>query len=826
LKLGTKAAADADILRVGTQMACALSDLQLDRPVILAVDDAHWSDQASLQTLGFALRRLRGHRVLTVVSTRDTVAERLPENLHRLMVGASGIRLRLRGMDVAEVQALATQLGTGPLSSRAAARMHEHTLGNPLHLRTLLEELSTETLSDGSLPLPVPRSFAMLVLGRLAGCSPEAERLVVAVAVLGGRCPIDQAARLAEVTAPLAALEQAIGAFLLEERFTSTERLVAFSHPLIKAAVYRDLGPARRSSLHARAAQLIGPSPAALHHRIEAAAGTDPALAAEVAKSAYRRAEAGDWSTAADAFVAAARLSSSQLEKERFLLEAVDWLLVGGGTAEASALEDDLLALAAGPRQRYVLGRLALVTGALTRAKVLLADAWRRCDRRADPALAACIAGQLASLRHVDGHAARAVAWARRARTAEPATADAQHGTDLLLLAMGSDGRLDDLSSGRLLSPQPDELKDGPVDGRVGRSVLRLWSGDAAGARAELEATVKAYQRHGGAPVHLLLVALAALAEAEYRLGAWDAAASHAELALTTAHAARQQWLLARLHAVSVFVPAGRGQWSQAEAHVRTAAASAASVGDIASAAYARTARGLLAAARNDPEEVVEAVGPLDRLGQGDWIRSPGILPWRELYVQALIDLGRHEEADAVLRPLETANGAGSQAAAWRLRGTLQAARGDLTGAEHSFRAGFGRAHTRDRPFGHALLELAYGALLRRRGQRAAAARHLGAAHERLLRLDARPYLERCVRELDACGVGQPGGRPDGQRLTPQERAVARLVVAGCSNREAASQLVLSVKTVEFHLSNIFSKLGVRSRSQLILELPRTGELS
>ena len=119
-------------------------------------------------------------------------------------------------------------------------------------------------------------------------------------------------------------------------------------------------------------------------------------------------------------------------------------------------------------------------------------------------------------------------------------------------------------------------------------------------------------------------------------------------------------------------------------------------------------------------------------------------------------------------------------------------------------------------PFERALLELAYGQALRRQGKRRAAAAQLQAAQERLDILGARPYLERCRQELVACGLS-PGDRRDfdPSRLTPQELAVARLVAAGSSNRQVAGQLFVSVKTVQFHLTHIYTKLGVSSRAEL-----------
>ena len=84
------------------------------------------------------------------------------------------------------------------------------------------------------------------------------------------------------------------------------------------------------------------------------------------------------------------------------------------------------------------------------------------------------------------------------------------------------------------------------------------------------------------------------------------------------------------------------------------------------------------------------------------------------------------------------------------------------------------------------------------------------------MRLGAQPALNRCERELAACGLApSPRKTRDYRALTPQELAVTRLVVSGMTNREVSEELMLSTKTVEFHLSNIYTKIGVRSRSEL-----------
>jgi DNA-binding NarL/FixJ family response regulator len=121
------------------------------------------------------------------------------------------------------------------------------------------------------------------------------------------------------------------------------------------------------------------------------------------------------------------------------------------------------------------------------------------------------------------------------------------------------------------------------------------------------------------------------------------------------------------------------------------------------------------------------------------------------------------------------------------------------------------------------LIRYAHGQILRRHGRRRAAADELTRARDAFADLGARPALERCERELVACGL-TPAKRGASAHadLTPQEQAVASLVASGRSNREVAAELLLSVKTVEVHLTRIYSKLGVSSRAQLAARNGRT----
>jgi DNA-binding NarL/FixJ family response regulator len=154
------------------------------------------------------------------------------------------------------------------------------------------------------------------------------------------------------------------------------------------------------------------------------------------------------------------------------------------------------------------------------------------------------------------------------------------------------------------------------------------------------------------------------------------------------------------------------------------------------------------------------------------------------------------------------------------VRGTLLAATGDAPGARAAFGAALAAAARVEVPFARARAELAHGAFLRRQGQRRAALGHLQAARSTLVRLGARPFLARCDQELAACGLAPDrAGGPPMPHLTTQEHAVAHLVAGGMTNREVALELNLSVKTIEYHLGNVFAKLGTRSRTQLAARL-------
>ncbi|WP_214370373.1 helix-turn-helix transcriptional regulator [Pseudonocardia sp. H11422] len=806
--------------RVGAQILTLLAELEGKGPVVLVVDDVQWADTDSLRAVLFALRRLVSERVLTLLTVRDADAARLPDGLRRLAAGTIGLTIRLQALEPSEVQELATVLGVPEFSARSAHRLQAHTRGNPLYVRALLAELPPDRWRTWEPVLPAPRAFAVQIVRRLEACGPASRRLVEAASALGANVRLATAAALAEVEDPLAALEEASAVGLLEMRDEPGRRDVVFPHPLVQATVYEQLGPARRVRLHLGAAELVEDPGAALWHRVAAVDPPDEGLAGELSAFAERQAAAGAWAGAASALVAASRMSPAREQRERRLLRALEILAGAGDLSQVTAFAPEIGGLTTCPLRDAVLGFLAILRGRPEEAERLLRSAWEHCAAGSDARLAAAVAQRWAL--HSVGRlrAADVVDWACRARAL--ATSDRRVWAEagiLLGVGLGWSGRVPEgtaVQESVLAALAGDSDSAVAQQATITHAALRVAAEDLVGARAELAEATRADDRIGS--IEHAVWAYVWLSRAEFLVGAWDEAAVAAERAVALLEETGHEWLRPLARWVAVGVPAARGEWGAAEEHARLASAQA---GDYELMVVAAAlARAQLAAARGDHEAVLRALEPVLAVRPRDGVDEPGFWPWQGLYGDALVSAARLEQAAVFLAPheeLAAARGRRSSIAVLaRVRGRLEAAAGRPEAAEAAFGRGLEQLEQLPLPFPRALLELAYGQVLRRNGHRRAAAEQLRAAHDRLVGLGARPYLERCERELSACGLA-PAKRHsfDPGRLTAQELAVARLVAAGMSNRQVASELFVSIKTVQFHLTRIYSKLHVNSRTEL-----------
>jgi DNA-binding CsgD family transcriptional regulator len=198
--------------------------------------------------------------------------------------------------------------------------------------------------------------------------------------------------------------------------------------------------------------------------------------------------------------------------------------------------------------------------------------------------------------------------------------------------------------------------------------------------------------------------------------------------------------------------------------------------------------------------------------------QEPSYRLWRADYVEALLELGRADDAVDLLDAWEAdATRVGREwvlAQVTRCRGLVAAARGDVEQAVSLLEQAVERHDAVGDPFGRARALLALGIVRRRARQKRAAREAIEAALAGFEELGAATWVDKARAEL-----GRVGGRTRVAGLTPAEQRVADLVGQGRTNREVAATLFLGERTVATHLTRIYAKLGVRSRTELARRL-------
>ncbi|MGW0811816.1 AAA family ATPase [Streptomyces viridiviolaceus] len=794
-------------------------------PLIVVVDDAHWADVESLRAIRSALRRMSTERVLVVLVARDEPYEiqdshtELPASVQAALDLLDGCRddaVRPKPLTPPDVRALGRETTGLALDLPAARHLCRHTQGNPRDVTRLLRELPRETWQDWRPELPAPARCAGAVHHRLARCGEATRALVEACAVLGQDTPLTEAAALAGLDDPLPAVDEARAAGLLTVTLGPGRSQLSFSRPLARAAVLTGIELTRRAALHTRAARITQDRGRQLVHRVAATSGADETLADELDRYAAERACAGEWSAVADTLVRAGRLSTDRRAREDRLLRAVDAMIGAGDVPQAAAFAAELESFPASTLRDVVLAYLAIMRGRPSEADTFLADAEERCDPERQPELMAkiCQRRVLHALGRWDGP--DVVVWARRAL--ELAQVDDPSGTEseaVLGLGLAMTGRPKDALAAYQEAADTFTRGAQPQRFQLGRGWVDLATDQPEAARHRLEAAVPTGYRMGSTRISLW--AQGWLARTQFALGAWQEALETVQRAAGRLEEVRIELVRPLVHWTGAQIHALRGDWPAADRHVGEAAA------DLhhyeAMLIPACLARAQVAEARGDYERVVEALTPLVRLTARGSVDEPGFWPWPDVYANALVMTGRLDEADAFLTPHEQCAARrarrSAQARLALARGRLTAARGDVETARKEFDQALAHLGNLPLPYDRARVNFAYGQTLRRAGKRREADTVLKNARDAYATLGAGTYVERCDRELQAGGLQLSRAAPGMARLTPQEQAVARLVAAGATNQQAALELFISVKTVQYHLTHVYSKLGIRSRSEL-----------
>jgi DNA-binding CsgD family transcriptional regulator/tetratricopeptide (TPR) repeat protein len=805
----------------GLYWLCA--NLAAERPLALVVDDAHWADGASLRFLAFLLPRLEELPAAVLLGARPAEAGQSQELLAALTMDPVTEVVTVAPLTPSGVARLvAAGLGVEPEPPFATA-CWEATGGTPFLVRTLIEALREERIAPVTSSAAKVQNIATATLGRwamlrLAHLGPDAARLARAVAVLE-RAELDQAARMAG----LEPLDGASAADLLVRAGVLNEAPLSFAHPLLRAAVYREIAVAERAEAHRRAARLLAeahssPARVAEHllattpagddwvvEQLRAAAAEATARGAPESAAAYlRRAVTEPPSAEVEGGMllelGAAEFSAGQLGWHDHLEEAVEAagddpartaaallfanaLRFHHGLAEAIRVCDGVSARldSRDAEAHLTLEAMSVLCGLLydstapsvaDRARALLFEATERVVPRQALAVAAFVA----------------------AMANEPADQVA----DLARRAIAAGAR-----------PLP-EPGDPPW---FQSAVIALNCAERCDeAQVLLDAAV--IEAQTAANGMILPAVLAHRAWLALRRG--DLTAAEADARALRDAPGRSPPLLYALMAAGVVVEVlvERGDLDGAERALGPLAAEL--PGTSLPATILRHARGRLLFAQRRFGEALDDFRAVGEIATGGLAISPCWLPWRSDAALAALAFGDPDTARGLSdEELELARAFGaSRALGVALRAAGLVAGGQLgqalLGEAIEVLAGPDTRLEQAR----ALADL--GALLRRSNHRVEARHLLRQAIDAAYRVGATALARRAETELRATGAKPRRVLLSGlEALTASERRIAELAAEGHTNREIAQTLFVTARTVEGHLTNVFNKLDVNARTAL-----------
>jgi DNA-binding CsgD family transcriptional regulator/tetratricopeptide (TPR) repeat protein len=806
---GLRSGPAPDGLVIGLAVLSLFSEVAEDRPLVCLVDDIQWLDSASAHVLAFLARRLVAESVALIMATRAVNPEmtKLPQ-------------MKLSGLREADARALLDMVWTGPLDERVRDQIVAETRGNPLALSELPRDLTDRELAGG---------FGMPTALRLSGrieesyerrlaMLPEQTRrlLVIAAAEPTGDPNLvwRSAARLGIGTdAAAPAVHDGLAEFGARVRFR---------HPLVRSATYRSAPVHEKQLVHRALADVTNPDSdpdRRAWHRARAVQGPDEDVAAELERSA-ERAQARGGLAAAAAFLERATMLTLDPSRraDRALLAASAKVQAGAfdaalellNMAELTSLSDFQCA-----RTDLLRAQLAYVTGRGSDAPPLLMKAAERLESidavlsrvtYLDALQAAWIAGRLAlggGLLEV----ARAVQ--RSPKPQSPRLSD-------LILDGFSTYFADGYAAGlpilrRAVSVARDGSSDVKLHFLVGIAAVHIWDDESWDALSALHVKLA---RAAGALTELPL-ALSSRAMALLFAGEQAAAEALIQEAQVITKATGDRFAADAAMTLLAF----RGDQAAMSALIE------ASIGDVM-----RRGEGIFLSVAEFSEAVLNngignhqtAMALAQRAAEH--VDTDLVLPaWAAVeLVEAAVRSGAMKTAaDTVSRLSEMTSASGTD---WAL-GVQARSRALVSGgaeAERWYREAVERLGRTRMRTELARAHLLYGEWLRREHRRIDARMQLRVALDMFDAMGMHEFAERARGELRATGetARRRTVAASGPQLTPQEAQVARLAAEGLTNPEIGGRLFISAKTVQYHLSKVFTKLGVSSRSQLHQVLP------
>ena len=829
----------------------ALADLLCCLDVeLLAVEDVHWADDATLEFLLFLITR-RPQALSVVMTYRpedfrpDSLVRRL---LSRLPVGSGALRLTLGPLDIGETSELVSSMLAGQqVSADYAEFLHRHTDGIPLaieesvrlmHERADLVQLGRSWVRNPLRSIEVPPTVRDVVLERVQRLGPDALTVVRAAAVFAE--PTDESMLLAVAGLPAergsAALATLLGARLLrQDRFG----FASFRHALSGQAIYEAIPASELRALHRRAGevlQAISPPPLAQLTRHFRGAGDAENWCRYGELAADRALASGDDATAGA--ILYDLLTSASLEPQAVVRVARKLpLAVFSGPAHNQGLISTLRSALTAPglgREnradlRYELGRTLMMVDY---------EAGRLELERAIPNLGHDPAAHERALMLLAWRSSSSPTWLRRrwVNRAAAVTVPSRGAGERLRIFVDRISTLltlGDASGWQLANQLPATVSSTAERLQLARAGLNLghlamvW-GRYGEARSRLAAALDLAERCGYGPLHDNL--LTSQTHLDWFTGSWAGLAERA----AALEANNDLLPVARLEAVLV---AGLLEIATARPGADAGLGIAlARVGQRGAAELSMEIAGALARLHlgtGSPSQALEVTDAVSTVlaRTGAWVWATDLMPAR---IQALLEVGHLDDASKLVaafgRGLADRDAPAPGAALVLCRAMLADARGQHSRAAAGFARAAGAWQALPRPFDAALAREQQASCLIAAGQIPAGVALLSQAFDALSGLGATAHADRLARCLRENGVAVPriwagGRRGYGDRLSPRELDVVRLVAGGRTNREIAAALYRSTETVATQLRSAMRKLGVASRAALAVRAIETGVL-
>lgn len=800
---------DTDQRTAAAAVLSTVEQLCRDTPVVLAIDDVQWLDVCSRELIAFIARRLSGKVGILATERTEPGAYATgwlqlpdPERMHRHRVPP----LTLGGLHAM----LSERLGRS-FPRPTLIRIAETSGGNPLYALELARAMSEHTAAGEPV---LPATLAEVVRRHIEGLDERVRDVLLAAACVAAPT-VDLVANVTENTPDdvIALMEIAEGEGIID---IDGYRL-RFSHPLLARGVYSEAGPARRRHMHRRLADVIAqPELKARHLALAATSQDDDTLAALDAAADVARTR-GAPASAAELLEFAMRLGG---DTDLRRLQAASHYYTAGDSVRAEALlRATLPRMPRSPLRSLAsmqLAQISLDHSGFRQAKELLAQAL--ADTDSDVTLQVSCLLALALAQGNSGDHEESVYSAERAVTL------AEHAGHPQLISQALTVRVmtrflhgygvdqDDLDRALRLE-DPDAEVPLTFQAHAAAGILKGWTGQLDEAHDVMLALSK-HALDRGADRDLLAIANHGAINEVWR-GNLDGAATLAEDALQRAEQLGGDHMRIVALGLRATVHAYAGREHAARADIGAALELAGRFDTERMAWWAQAALGFLEVSLSNHTSAVTAVEPALRVYRqtpGCEIVSAWFLPDA---IEAFVAVGRVADAEALIADLETDGRRLDRpwmlAMAARGRAMVLAAAGDIEAAVDTTGAAMRHHERLAMPFERARTALLLGQLQRRHRRKEAAAATLRAALDVFERIGTELWAQRTRAELARVNV-----RPTkDQRLTPSEQRVAELAAAGMSNRDIATSLFISIKTVEANLGRVYRKLGVRGRAAL-----------